>query len=197
MANCCCTDIAIFTDSENQEGKKQLNQLYACIQRADKGKRTSYGIDLKDIVRLHGKDPGKLSCRGTIVNYSKTDTCILISQDDAWEPKVECWREILSESYIDLQLVYMAEEVGSGIFINTDEYGTFFPTRFRLAYYPENEKKAAYGESGDFYFPDEDSVIQELAVRTNCQFRANSIEEARIWAEDHEMSIDEFTDETW
>ena len=70
--------------------------------------------------------------------------------ETAWGPMPEVWDK-MAEKY-NLSYVYIAEECGMGIYVNTDAEGRFFTTRYLLDYFevehlelsPEFEAK--YGE---------------------------------------------------
>lgn len=68
-----------------------------------------------------------------------------IWQSDRWSPKVEIWRLIIDKYYKDkISFVYIAEEIGCGIYINTDETGEHFPEEYRVEYEIGREADTLY-----------------------------------------------------
>jgi hypothetical protein len=83
--------------------------------------------------------------------------------ETAWTPHMDVFKKILGERYGDaIRMVYQSEEPGSGIYINTDSTGKYFPERYMIdcchdgMYYKEyfdtceEAVEWAEGEFGDF-----------------------------------------------
>lgn len=191
MANCCCTDIAIYTDDDDQAGIMQISRLLRVLEERHENS-TDYGhvIRLTELLKAHGENSIPERDRGHVISWLAEKASLIISQEDAWYPRVDCWKQILRNHYPNLRMVYRGEEPGCGVFVNTDETGAFFSDSYRLAYFPEDESDPEYGEPGEFYFENESELLEELFSRTG--FRAADFQEAQKWARDHEMSIDEF-----
>ena len=140
MPNWCCTSVVIYANEK--EAFPQLLELYEKLHRAIQPPGripNSFGEKwLGNIVDAFGYKPGSdILCRGeiTIEPECPTEDKLFIRYDaeEAWAPDhVELWENVLSSQYPDLMMTYCAEECGSGIYINTDKSGRFFPDRYRL-----------------------------------------------------------------
>ena len=64
----------------------------------------------------------------------KDDTCSFsMDTETAWAPHMEVFRKVLQERYGNrIRLVYMAEECGCGIYVNSDTEGKYFPQRYMV-----------------------------------------------------------------
>ena len=138
MANICSTTIAIYshkTDRETLEkfredllGHLVWDEKYQCFDHKTSG--------LSQIMKKYPYVPQDTVCAGAIENIGeiveKNDhTFFEVFQNDRWGPQVDLWEEILREHKL-LNFVYMAEEPGFEIYINSDESGFLYDVRFGL-----------------------------------------------------------------
>ena len=88
--------------------------------------------------------PDYLSCRGRFLNDGywedelladetpnpylddETGWFFTIQTEDAWQPFVDTWDQILMEHYPDVSFVYISEEPGNGYYCNSDECRYYF-----------------------------------------------------------------------
>lgn len=71
--------------------------------------------------------------------YFKADT------ESAWQPNMTSFFRLLQEKFgSKISLVYVSEEPGCGIFINTDVDGLFFSDRYRIDYCVADEYITEY-----------------------------------------------------
>jgi hypothetical protein len=78
-------------------------------------------------------NPDDLSCRGFFTNCELHSNHVRIDMETAWSPLPEVY-EKFAEKY-GLSFVYIAEECGSEIYVNTDVDGKFFTDRYILDYF--------------------------------------------------------------
>ena len=68
--------------------------------------------------------------------------------ESAWNPNIEVFTKIIREKFNnDFELEYCSEEPGMGIYINTDSEGFFFPDRYYLDCYINDEYYTEYYET--------------------------------------------------
>lgn len=114
------------------------------------------------------------------------DEVYRVWQSDRWTPNVEIWRQIIDKYYKNkISFVYIAEESGCGVFINTDETGEYFPAKYMCDY--------TIGQESDvIYFEDEKEFVDWVKEK----FCVNvSTEEEAIQAVDdfnYSCTTDEF-----
>jgi hypothetical protein len=128
----------------------------------------------------HGLDWEKISCRGTIDNLDDCEpdcNFFTLDSDTAWSPTIELWEAVVAK-YTGVSFVYIAEEAGSEIYINTDIEGTYFPDRFLLeihgdapipeGWYPGQDKPKLF-EIRE-HFTDFDELVYFCASLTGKEF---------------------------
>ena len=68
----------------------------------------------------------KLSVKDNTYSFS-------MDTETAWAPHMEVFRKVLQERYGNqILMVYMAEECGCGVYINSDTEGKYFPERYMV-----------------------------------------------------------------
>lgn len=68
--------------------------------------------------------------------------------ESAWSPNIESFAKVIREKFDDeFEIEYCSEEPGMGIYINTDEEGFFFPDRYFLDCYINDEYYTEYFET--------------------------------------------------
>ncbi len=124
-------------------------------------------------------------CRGFILgidDLNENDDYFVIEVQTAWEPPSELFDCILQQ-YNGVSCIYIAEEGGEGIYINTDTSGKIFPDRYIL--YTD--------DTGFLYFKDEITLINYANSYTGKTF--NSFEEITDYIDNlkkskHDICID-------
>lgn len=193
MPNWCSTTVVIYTEVDDLAGLDQLQSLYEKIQYMEEhgSAPNDFGnLWLGNVMEVHGKSHTSVKCRGSILSYEFHENYLKIWQADAWEPRVECWQEVLDKFYPNLRMVYLGEEPTSEIFINTDTSGVFFPERFRVQYVPADSES---GCEEEVYFTSEAELINQFSDRTGIQF--GNYDELTKWAFAHEIYISRFDKE--
>lgn len=133
MANTCFTTYKCVS-----ENPKDLKKLYKTLQYMDE-RKTPVAPNgwfnpkrwLGCLVKALGGDPKKIYCRGEISDYELEDDVLTINTETAWGPMTEVFNFIKS-IYPSLEIYYMAEENGNGVFITNDAERRFFSERYYL-----------------------------------------------------------------
>lgn len=124
MPNWSYTSYVIVGDS------KQLNSLYRImknLQDMDKSLlENGFGTTwLGNLVHRLGADPSKVYCRGDWSNLEKKKGRITFDCEHAWARPYEV-EDLIKERYEGLEIYFITEELGMGIFQTNDESGAFF-----------------------------------------------------------------------
>jgi len=130
MPNWCCNSIAFYREDG---GNAILEAFYADIQKYKDYKDPETGRTSDWIGHwLQSKriNTDNLYCRGFIVNCELNTDHVRVDMDTAWSPLPEVW-DLMAEKY-ELAYVYIAEEPGCEIYVNTDYGGRFFSTRYMM-----------------------------------------------------------------
>ena len=177
MANWCYNRIAFYQDSPQENGGNALIEaFYADIQ-----KYTSY-VDtdgrksdwLGNWLVANKIDVKSMRCRGSFIDCELYDDHVIATIETAWNPLPEVFGAIAAK--YDLSYVYTSEECGREIYVNTDEFGRFFSTRYMLNAYDiedleldvDAEIMRRFGErlkeivSDSKYFDSFDEVLYEF-----------------------------------
>jgi hypothetical protein len=130
MPNWCCNSIAFYREDG---GNAILEAFYADIQKYQDYKDPETGR-VSDWIGhwLHSNrvNTDNLYCRGFIVNCELNKDHVRVDMDTAWSPLPEVW-DMMSEKY-ELAYVYIAEEPGCEVYVNTDYTGRFFSTQYMM-----------------------------------------------------------------
>ncbi len=178
MPNWCSTRIAVFGS------EKDVNDLHTKIEEISKTGRLENGFGNLwegNLLDLYGIDWRKVRCRGQIVDFNsfEEDGYLELWQEDAWGPNTEYLKEIIKKAGYDLDLVYVAEEPGCGVYINTDTSGDYFPERYLIDFLVSQDIPELGLKTGDElyeYFENESTALSALA-RFGLYFR--SMKEAK------------------
>lgn len=124
MANCCSTDIMIYSPD-----KDKLEKMISDVNRwVDQPDRRKYS-DLYWIAQGAGDEVAKVTSDycGSISHMDSIHKengiyCVKISMEDAWTPKLPIWLK-LTEMYLSKKgcLIYYADEPGCDILDTNDE----------------------------------------------------------------------------
>jgi hypothetical protein len=144
-------------------------------------------------------DPESMYTRGFLQHCELNDDHVRVDMDTAWGPLPEVWDK-MAEKY-GLSYVYIAEECGMAVYVNTDVYGRFFTTRYLLDYFEvENldisaELLSKYGEQlkelseETTYYDDFDDVLNDFR---EFGFFGDNIEELNAYLELFNIKVHEF-----
>ena len=199
MPNWCSNRIAFY----QEDGETALLEaFYADIQKymeyidPETGRHSNWAGHFLESSRI---DTESISCRGYF-NYCELCTdYVLISMETAWEPIPELY-EVMAQKY-NLYYVYIAEECGCELYINTDSGGRFFNTRYILNYFEyeylelDAESENEYGErlrelSEDTkYFDSFEEVMREFEV---FGFDVNNLDELNLCLDKFNIKVYEY-----
>ena len=193
MPNWCCTKYAFYTnDGDKGELLRFYKNLSDIILIPSEIKNDFEPGWLGKVAIRHGLDHEKTSCRGTInylENYDPKDNFFTLESETAWIPADELWEAVIAR-YKGISFVYLAEEPGMEIFINTDSNGTYFPEKYLVEIFgdaPIPEKWYVWQEkpkSLDIreYFSGADDLMDYFARITGKSF--STIGELRTYLSD-------------
>lgn len=142
MANYCYNDITICAKEENLVDLEFLHTNLDYLLESNRNCHKVFNTLLesyeKEEVPFDGRDSvewvmDEINCNGNgIYNFT-------ISIESAWSPVISKIEDIVYKLYDGkLWCVGTAEEPGFDIYINTDETGEFYDTRYRLVLYYDN-----------------------------------------------------------
>lgn len=172
MANYCYNDITICAKEENLVDLEFLHTNLCYL--FEKNERYCDDIFV-ELLTSFDKDPIRFDGRDNVNWYMDTIECnengtynFTISIESAWSPIISKIENIIYELYENkLWCVGTAEEPGFDIYINTDETGEFYETRYRLVFYYDNTYHDWYLDS-----------LPELILRINKIYSENGHSEA-------------------
>lgn len=141
MANYCYNDITICAKEENLVDLEFLHTNLSYLLESDRNCNNVFNTLLesyeKEEVLFDGRDSvewfmDEVDCNNGTYNFT-------ISIESAWSPVISKIEDIVYKLYDGkLWCVGTAEEPGFDIYINTDETGEFYDTRYRLVLYYDN-----------------------------------------------------------
>lgn len=178
MANYCYNDITICAKKENLVDLEFLHTNLAYL--FEKNERYCNDI-FTELLESFDKQPIQFDGRDNVNWYMDTIECnengtynFTISIESAWSPIISKIENIIYELYENkLWCVGTAEEPGFDIYINTDETGEFYETRYRLVFYYDNTYHDWYLDS-----------LPELILRINKIYSENNYDEAIEYSAD-------------
>ena len=151
MPNWCSNSVAFYS---NENGSNALLMaFYADVQKyvnyiePDTGRRSDWCGHWLESNKI---DTSNMFCRGTFESCELYPDHVIIHMEAAWSPIEEVWDK-MAEKY-DLNYVFISEEPGCEVYINSDVEGRFFSTRFILNYFEldylklDSETLIKYGE---------------------------------------------------
>ena len=86
---------------------------------------------LGNLVHKLGGDWEKSRCRGEITDFSLNGNVLTINQQTAWCEQ-EGVRHVIEKTYPSIQVYFMEQEPGCGVFYTNDASGDYFPERYFL-----------------------------------------------------------------
>ena len=178
MDNYCYNDITICAKEENLVDLEFLHTNLCYLFE----KNERYCDDIfTELLTSFDKDPIRFDGRDNVNWYMDTIECnengtynFTISIESAWSPIISKIENIIYELYENkLWCVGTAEEPGFDIYINTDETGEFYETRYRLVFYYDNTYHDWYLDS-----------LPELILRINKIYSENGHDETIEYSAD-------------
>lgn len=135
MPNWCYTTYKVDGNKKQVDKLKQtideLKDMEKPLVKSDFG-----NLWLGCLVTILGGDWGKQACRGEIIDYDIDDDVLTINMEVAWcEP--EGLRDFLKSKLPGINIYVSNEESGWGIYNTNDKEGKYFPERYYIDGYPE------------------------------------------------------------
>ncbi len=138
MANVCDVTYKIVGD------KKQVKEIYKTLLYMEKRKtpvvKNGWGKLWLGclIVKLGGSSLEKYECRGEILDFNYEDNILTINQSTAWTEQEDV-RKFLEQRFPNIKIYYREEESGCEIYNTNDDVGTYFPDKYFLDGYEQQE----------------------------------------------------------
>ena len=141
MANYCYNDITICAKEENLVDLEFLHTNLAYL--LEYNSKCNY---VNKLLESYGKEEVLFDGRDNVEWFMDEIVCngndiynFIITIESAWSPVISKIEDIVYKLYDGkLWCVGTAEEPGFDIYINTDETGEFYDTRYRLVLYKDN-----------------------------------------------------------
>lgn len=134
MANYCSNSI-VFYSKDKSRLSVFLRKMSAAFTTRDShfyNLMVLHGYGNREISAVIDKRDFFTSC-DTKLSVKEDTYSFRLDTETAWEPHMEVFRKVLQEKYGNvIRMVYLAEECGCGIFINSDTEGKFLPERFMV-----------------------------------------------------------------
>lgn len=193
MANICMDTVVFYAASPGQEAG--LAALRIAIEASYPAGTSVDDSRLCRIFEQNSIPTDGLNLRSDVVDVSLIkDGHITLYCDSAWNPMYEAYLSLANHFGVSFEL--QAEESGCGVYINTDIYGTYLTTHYKvyLSERPEDGSldalfDAADGDT-DFYFDSVDDLLQWFRERG--AIAADSLEALQDILDDGYVSIHEF-----
>jgi len=166
MPNWCFTNITFYGEFDDLiPFHKKVEEI---INTPSKVKNDFGSGWLGDFVHHFGLDE-EVSHRGCVSHYDAEigeKECIPnfeIQIETAWAPMVEIWEKIIEQHYPKIKYVFISEETGFSVYINTDTEQEFYITRYRVnVEYPGKYE----GADTDVYCSTETEVLDIIKTIT-------------------------------
>ena len=159
MANYCSSCFMIFSDNE-----RALLALYTKLAAA---KQEGEARPLLELLGCSDEDMKNVDGRTSIeyITLNKNGDKIegvRIETESAWSPCTDFIDALIKTTvpWDNLQYVYIAEECGCDLYINTDVEGKFFPERLKIEVYSKDDEDTLY--FGDDELQEAFNYIEDL-----------------------------------
>ncbi len=157
MPNWCESKFAFVVD--DLKNKSELKRLYDNLSKACNThcpEENGFGDSwLGHVAIIHNIPWKSIRCRGYISHiddFNDIANHFVIGTETAWGPLTD-FGDCILEQYKGVSYVYMAEEEGNEIYINTDISGKIFPDKYMF-----------YNEDvGSLYFKDESDFVKYVS----------------------------------
>ena len=134
MAN-YCTNSIVFFSKDKTKLSRFLRKVYAAFDSIGSGfynLMVLHGYKNREILSVIDKRDSFTHC-DTKLEQDKDTYSFRVDVETAWEPHMGMFYKIIREKYNDaIQLVYMAEECGSDLYVNSDKEGIYFSERYMI-----------------------------------------------------------------
>jgi hypothetical protein len=162
MPNWCAVDVKFFGNKDNVE--RLYHDWGTALKTISKGDSNWLGR----LLIYNNINPDIVYCRGFVIDIYIDDDVLSVCSEDAWAPMSDFY-ELIAALY-NVQYVYIAEEPGSEVYINTDTEGRFFTDKYKIELYVENMDQykddpliQALNElSGDAYYDNFNDIAEVL-----------------------------------
>ena len=151
MPNWAITNYKFKGADESQA--KDLYQKIEALNKMDKPfVENGFGkLWLGCVVNYLGGDYEKIYCRGEISSYDKDGDTVSMCCETAWDEMPE-FRHFIESKYPGSKVYYQVEESGNLVYATNDRDGKYYPERYLLDMYDDNE-----------YFCDLESVAKYVS----------------------------------
>jgi hypothetical protein len=202
MPNWCSNVIAFY---QEDGGNYLLAAFYADIQKFNDYKNADGNSSewIGHWLQSNKVDTEEMYSRGYFTDCELFDDHVRVYMETAWSPIPEVW-DVMAGKY-GLRYVYVAEECGCEVYVNTDIYGRFFTERYIINCFDvcdlelPADVEAEYGdrlkevgeETG--YFDSFGDVMDTFKV---FGVRAKNIEELNEFLQRFKIRVHEYRAET-
>ena len=149
MANYCSNSIVFFSKDKTKLSRF-LRKVYAAYDSIGSGfynLMVLHGYKNREILSVIDKRDSFTHCDTKLAQENDTYS-FRVDVETAWEPHMAMFYKIIREKYSDvIQLVYMAEECGSDLYVNSDKEGIYFRERYMVDCCHNGEYLKEYFES--------------------------------------------------
>ena len=149
MANYCSNSIVFFSKDKSKLSRF-LRKVYAAYDSIGSGfynLMVLHGYKNREILSVIDKRDSFTHCDTKLAQENDTYS-FRVDVETAWEPHMAMFYKIIREKYSDaIQLVYMAEECGSDLYVNSDKEGIYFRERYMVDCCHNGEYLKEYFES--------------------------------------------------
>lgn len=122
----------------------------------------------------------KLHIRGYVIDTERSKETLCITTEEAWG--LSDFADILQANFPDIEIYWIVEEPGCGIYVTNDDGGRYFPERYRLEW-SEDE-----GDSFDVeYFTTYDDLWKFLREKLNIQNKNELQDNDYVWVSKFEV----------
>lgn len=134
---------------------KEVKSLYKVLQYINNRKTSilKNGFSkfwLGNLVHKLGYDWKEYRCRGEITDfYLDSDNVLTIAQNTAWCEQ-EGVRDAIEKAFPSIKVYYIEEEPGCDVYDTNDSSGKYFPERFYLDSYDQQEYFKTIEEAADY-----------------------------------------------
>ena len=160
MPNWCYTDYT-FIGNEN-EIKDFCNKIKSFTSK-ERIPNNFGNFWLGNVVDGFSFDYNEIDCRGEVLSVSEitkhlSECKFSVNIMTAWKPFNQMWKKIVEKYYPSIKYVFIAEEAGNEIFINTDVEGSIYSDRFCM----ELSVPEKYECESTYYFSSEKDITETL-----------------------------------
>ena len=149
MANYCSNSIVFFSKDKSKLSRF-LRKVYVAYDSIGSGfynLMVLHGYKNREILSVIDKRDSFTHCDTKLAQENDTYS-FRVDVETAWEPHMAMFYKIIREKYDDaIQLVYMAEECGSDLYVNSDKEGIYFRERYMVDCCHNGEYFKEYFES--------------------------------------------------